>query len=63
MLHSLKFGFAADPKAAGFTDGVLPYEMPSYDESELEPWFQYGVPGGKRAEPRIEVNRAVRNRE
>jgi len=53
MLANLKFNFAADPKAAGYTDGVLPYEVPGYDESEMEPWLAYGVKGQKPQLPTV----------
>ena len=63
MLSSLKFGMAADPKAAGYTDGVLPFDVPGYDESEMEPWLNFGVKGAKRPEPKVPINGAYRQAE
>ena len=63
MLTHLKFGLAADPKAAGYTDGVLPYDVPDYDESEMEPWLNFGVKGAKRPEPKVPINAAYRQAE
>ena len=53
ILESLKFGMAADPKAAGYKGGKLPFEVAGYDESEMDPWINYGVKGAKRTEPTI----------
>ena len=33
---------------------MLPYQMPKdYDESEMDPWLNFGVRGAKRVEPTI----------
>ena len=60
MLDALKFGLAADPVAAGYEGGVLPFEVPDYDESELDAWNNFGVKGAPRVEPGLPVNNAYR---
>ena len=47
MLYSLKFALACDPKRAGYENGVLPFDLPGFDPSEMEPYRT--VPRGGRA--------------
>ena len=76
MLASLMSGLAADPKAAGYKDGKLPFEVPTfmfdsspgagdgvYDESEMDPWINYGVKGMKRQEPTIPTLKITKSAE
>lgn len=39
MLYSLKFGLACDPVRAGYEGGVLPFEVPGFDPSEMDPYI------------------------
>jgi hypothetical protein len=42
MLYALKFGLACDPERAGYEGGVLPFEVPGFDPSEMDAYRAKG---------------------
>ena len=58
MLDAMKMLFAGDPKAAGYLNGKLPFDVPDYNPSELDAYTNYGVRGAPKVEPALPVNKA-----